>query len=350
MSAASPPTRDALHARLMAFVDAPEAAAFDRLALDVVAYQARALPPYGRLVAARGGLPARWQDAPLVPTDLFRDLDLCSQPHTARVFRTSGTTGGGPEAAAPRRGARRVPDLRLYDAAMVAPFVSHVLADDPTPRPWLSLVPAAAVAPESSLSHMVDALGDRFARPLHHLLPARGAPDPVRFRALVAAADEPVLVLTTAFALVAILDVLGAAPEPLPPGSRMMLTGGFKGRAGEIAEDALVERVRATLGLPPEAIVAEYGMTELTSQAYGRPLVANPGLRLRVVDPATLQDRPPDREGLVACFDLLNLDNVSAILTGDRGVLDAAGGLTLLGRAPGAVLRGCSLTAEELLG
>ncbi len=89
-------------------------------------------------------------------------------------------------------------------------------------------------------------------------------------------------------------------------------------------------------------------MTELTSQAYGRPFAAPPWLRIRVVDPLSGLDVSAGETGLVAFFDLLNLDNVSALLTGDLGRLDAAGRLTLLGRAEGAVVRGCSLTAEEL--
>ncbi len=91
-------------------------------------------------------------------------------------------------------------------------------------------------------------------------------------------------------------------------------------------------------------------MTELTSQAWGRPLEPNPTLRFSVVDPVTGLEQPTGVEGLVACFDLLNLDNVSSILTSDLGVLDALGRLRLSGRLPGAVPRGCSLTAEAILG
>ncbi|PKN57132.1 MAG: hypothetical protein CVU56_12640 [Deltaproteobacteria bacterium HGW-Deltaproteobacteria-14] len=335
-------TREALLAELMAFVAAPDPAAFDALADRVVAYQIGALPAYGRLVAARGGPPPSWRSAPLVPTDLFKDVDLCSHPGEAAVFRTSGTTVGA-------RGARRVPDLGLYDAAMAGPFVAHVLAGDDARRPWLSLVPPVEEAPDSSLSHMVSALAARYASDvLWALHPERG----VDVRACETFARKakpkrPVVVLTTAFALAHLLEAI-AAPVPLPPRSRLMVTGGFKGKAREVSEEAQLAEIEWLLGLTPDEVVPEYGMTELTSQAYGRPLVANPGLRLRVVDPRTQADLPPGEVGLVACFDLLNLDNVSALLTGDLGQLDQAGRLTLLGRAPDAVVRGCSLTAEEL--
>jgi hypothetical protein len=89
--------RAALVADLMDFVARPEASRFDALALRVVRFQAATVPAYGRLVRARGGADlARWQDAPRVPTDLFRDLDLSNldadTPEVAR-FQTSGTTG-----------------------------------------------------------------------------------------------------------------------------------------------------------------------------------------------------------------------------------------------------------------
>ena len=330
--------RAALQADLLDFVARPSAGDFDALALRVVAHQAAVVAPYGRLVAATGGLPATWRHAPLVPTDLFKELDLCSAAPTAAVaatFLTSGTTVG-------IRGRRRVPDLALYHAGMVAPFVEHVLAGDAaTRRPWLALIPQAA---DSSLAHMVAGLASDLASEITWAFD-----ESTLAWAKLRAASQPVVVLATAFALVHLLD-RSAADLNLPEGSRLMLTGGFKGKTREVSEAELLAAIEARLGLPGAAVVPEYGMTELTSQAYGRPFVAPPWLRLRVVDPVTLTDVAPATEGLVAFFDLLNLDNVSAILTGDLGRLDARGRLTLLGRAPGATLRGCSLTAEELLG
>lgn len=336
-------SRESLHEALLRFVREPDPAAFDGLASRVVAYQAAALGPYGRLVAARGGLPEHWRQAPLVPTDHFRELDLCSLPSAVgeQIFMTSGTTTGS-------AGIRRCPDLSLYHAAMVGPFVEHVLAGDRTPRPWISLIPEPEHAPTSSLSHMVGALAMMLCigEPAW-IMTSRGLAVDLAW-SFLQGAELPVVVLATSFALVNLLDARPKLSAHLPEGSRVMLTGGFKGRSRQLSEAELLETVHARLGVGADAVVPEYGMTELTSQAYGRPLHGPPWLKLRVVDPATLSDLPAGEQGLVAVFDLLNLDNVSAILTGDLGTLDAAGGLTLHGRAPGAVLRGCSLTAEEL--
>ncbi len=343
------PTRRAeLLADLLAFVAAPAPAAFDALALRVARWQAYAIAPYGKLVTARGGRIAHWRDAPLVPTDVFRDLDLCDAAPGADLdaeFHTSGTTQGRP-------GVRRVPDLSLYDAAMTAPFVQHVLGGDAQPRPWVSLIARLRDAPHSSLSYMVDRLAQTLAHPdttrWHMDAAGLHAGAAAAHLTSLAAQQRAVVVLATSFALVQLFDHEPNLAVRLPPGSRVMLTGGFKGRTREVTEAELQALVQARLGVPPEAVVPEYGMTELSSQAYGRPLVAPPWLKLRVVDPVTLLDLPPGEEGLVGCFDLLNLDNVSALLTSDLGVLDDDDRLTLRGRAPGALLRGCSLTAEEL--
>jgi hypothetical protein len=335
--------RAQLHAALERYVAAPDVTQFDRLAAEVVRHQAAAIPAYGRLIDARGGFNGDWRAAPLVPTDLFRELDLCAAPKgapSAARFLTSGTTTG-------QRGCRRVPDLSLYHAGMIAPFVTHVLGGELSPRPWLALVPPPQDDPESSLSHMVGALATRLSLATTWVM----TPDGLDIEAATTfthSQHEPVIVLTTAFALIHWLDGAGDGLQRLPAGSRMMLTGGYKGRARTVEEHELLGLIEARLGLGADAVVPEYGMTELTSQAYGRPFAAPPWMRLRVVDPATGADAPPGDQGLVAFFDLLNLDNISALLTGDLGRLDDAGRLTLLGRAPGAVVRGCSLTAEEL--
>ncbi len=365
--------RQALVADLLAFVRAAgptpltrprppaEAAAFDALAARVLAYQVAAVPAYGRLVQAEGGTPATWRAAPLVPTELFRDVDLTASqvaPPQA-TFRTSGTTATA--AGAPARGVRRVPDLTLYDAAMEAPFAEAVLRGGaspdeapPAPTRWLSLIPSAQALPDSSLSHMVTTLAGRLAAHTTWAAGLDGLDAALAWAALdeAAHAREPVALLATSFALVQLLDAAPGRRVRLAAGSRAMLTGGFKGRSRTLEPTALLALAAKRLGLPGEAVADEYGMTELTSQAYaaraGEPLVAPPWLRLRVVDPASHEELSPGHEGLVAFFDLLNLDNVSPLVTSDLGVLGAAGGLTLRGRVAGAPARGCSLTAEEL--
>jgi len=103
-------------------------------------------------------------------------------------------------------------------------------------------------------------------------------------------------------------------------------------------------------------IAHEYGMTELSSQAYDRPrpdgapglYQSPPWLRLDVVDPVTLAPLGVGALGLVRVLDLANLGSTVAVQTSDLGRMHPEG-LELLGRAPGATPRGCARAMDALL-
>ena len=164
---------------------------------------------------------------------------------------------------------------------------------------------------------------------------------------------KPVTVLSTVLAL---LDWLERGdPALLPPGSTLVETGGFKGRRRAIERAELLQIVESRLGLPSSRVVREYGMSEATGHCYTRVLEGgDPDLfvpphymRVRALDPETLEEAREGEPGLLAIFDLANLGSACHLLTQDLGVAQK-GGFRLLGRAEGAALRGCSLTAEEL--
>jgi hypothetical protein len=104
-----------------------------------------------------------------------------------------------------------------------------------------------------------------------------------------------------------------------------------------------------------------YGMSEFSSQFLdntlrnvhqGRqgPLVKEnpPWTRTLVVDPETLEPVPRGQRGLLLHYDLANRNSVVAILTEDVG-LEGKEGFTLLGRAQGSEVRGCSVAIDEML-
>ena len=328
--------------------------AFNRLAMAVHEAQRAGNPVLrGFWERSTEGEPDSWDEIPPVPAAAFRDLAIVSGVPEV-VFRTSGTTGGGG-----RRGEHHVASLDLYRAAARYGYRHHLLHG--AESLWLlSLVPDPAVVPDSSLSAMVGFLA---AEPeVSGVTWGFHLEDGVRTAAVRDAAGrgEAVLVVTTAFALVHLLEALGADRIPLPDGSRMMETGGFKGRATEVDRATLYRRVERTLGVRSARIVNEYGMTELLSQAYDGVAGAAravsdrlhrfpPWVRTRALDPASLVPLPPGRPGLLAHFDLANAGSVCHILTEDFGYTTGDGGLKLLGRAPGTTLRGCSLAAESFL-
>ncbi len=178
-------------------------------------------------------------------------------------------------------------------------------------------------------------------------------------------AKAPVLVAATAFALVHLCDALGDRQLALPAGSRVMQTGGFKGRTREVEPAALRQLVAHLFGIPTQLVVGEYGMTELSSQLYQGSLRATlsdgpapasdtayyapPWVQVRAVDPTTLAPVDQGAEGLCRLVDLANVDSAVAIQTEDRIRQHDDGSIELLGRAVGATPRGCSLAAEHLL-
>jgi hypothetical protein len=172
------------------------------------------------------------------------------------------------------------------------------------------------------------------------------------------AAAQPVCIAGTAFALAALLDELEREGRSFasPPGSRLMETGGFKGRTRVVERGELYARLSAAFGIAPEAIVAEYGMTELVSQYYDAPATRGQELRVKVAPPwlRTLvvdgdgREVPEGETGFLRHVDLGNRSSAVAVDTEDRGYR-AGEGIVLLGRDLDAVPRGCSLDAEELL-
>jgi hypothetical protein len=73
-----------------------------------------------------------------------------------------------------------------------------------------------------------------------------------------------------------------------------------------------------------------------------------PWLRVVPVDPVTLEPVAAGEVGIARIVDLGNVDSAIAIQTQDR-VRRSGAGIELLGRAPGATPRGCSLAIEEFL-
>jgi hypothetical protein len=169
---------------------------------------------------------------------------------------------------------------------------------------------------------------------------------------------QPLLLLGTAFSFVQLFDWLESRGErvSLPEGSRVMETGGYKGRSRELPKTDLHRLISGLLGVPPSRIVSEYGMSELSSQAYdlemrraeggGRKVTRNfrfpPWARVQVVSPETGREVGEGESGLIRVFDLANTRSVLAIQTEDLGVR-RRDGFELIGRAALAEPRGCSL-------
>lgn len=360
-------TSESLHQRVQDFINAsldlvpPEN--FDNLALEIARFQFANVPAFARLCRARGVDLDKIESAhaiPALPTDVFRLARIAAHPQQqdCRVFRTSGTSQGQ-EA----RGEHPFRTTDTYELGALG-WAEQLLWPDRHRFAVAVLAPSASEVPDSSLSFMIDlfvqAVAERSAYVVND-----GVLDLDRLQNFIADAEFlglPVLVLGTSFAFVHLIDRGGGRDLRLPPHSRLMQTGGFKGRSREVHPDELRRQMATIFHLPESHVVGEYGMTELSSQLYEETLVAawndDPDakhgtyqapqwLSVAAADPVTLEALPAGETGILRFVDLANVDSCVAIQTMDLGRV-TRGRVELFGRAPGAMLRGCSLTVEEL--
>jgi hypothetical protein len=131
----------------------------------------------------------------------------------------------------------------------------------------------------------------------------------------------------------------------LPENSRVMETGGYKNRSRSLPKSELHALITERLGVPAENIVCEYGMSELSSQAYTNvegKFAFPPWARAQIISPETGREVADGETGLNRVFDLANIFSVAAIQTEDLGIR-RGDGFELVGRAQLAEPRGCSL-------
>ena len=347
--------------RVLEYMRNPGEDDFGRLALEVFAFQYGHNAAYRRFCNRRGVTPdtiCTWEGIPAVPASAFKLLDLsCAAPQ--QVFLTSGTSQG-----TEKRGRHGFPWLEVYHTSLLTSFAAHLLPDGMRPR-MLILAPSPDLLPYSSLSHMLEVVRQAYgADGSTYFFGHRGIEISALLHALrdVESKQELVCLLGTSFGFLHFLDTCLAdgLTFRLREGSRLMDTGGFKGRSREISREELLRLYEKIFALPAACCVNEYGMTEMGSQFYDNTLrdrllgrfrrrfkEVPHWVRTRILDPATLEELPEGEVGLLTHYDLANCGSVIAVETEDLGYRIGEG-FEMVSRAPGAEARGCSLTVEEL--
>jgi hypothetical protein len=338
----------AIDARLLAFIargveQRSTDAEFGSLALALFHHQFTQNQPYRRYCESLGRSPRNvehWKQIPSVPTTAFKDADLTTLPARQRtaVFHSSGTTKHRPS-----RHFHSAATLALYEAALWPMFAQRMAKKGQL----VILTPTPGEAPHSSLVHMMETVRRRIGAPRSASVGAAALEDGRVLAAAIRSAirnPQSTLLLGTAFAFVRLLDSIKSLP--LPSGSRVMETGGYKGRTREVPREELHALISAKLGVPRSGIVSEYGMCELSSQFYATSRSAvftgPPWTRVQVINPETGCEAREGERGLIRVFDLANRASVIAIQIEDVGTR-RGDGFELIGRAPQAEARGCSL-------
>jgi hypothetical protein len=355
-----------IHDEVIAFIRSPNPARFDGLGLEVFRHQFEHVPAYRQYCMSRGCRPENVRSlvrVPPVSTVAFKYAELMSDEFTTSaaplLFATSGTTEGRE-----RRGRHFVPRADIYRESAIRHLRAMVFTGLERIA-ILALHPTADELPESSLGRMVTWAIEEFGTPSSRCFATRERVDiAATIGALkeFALRGERVCLLGTTAAFAALFDGLRAVTPALrlAPGSRMMDTGGAKGQVAPLTPDTVVALAATQLGIEPQCVVNEYGMTELCSQLYDatalnsavssgagpRSKVAPAWMRPYALDPVTLAPLADGRVGLLAFFDLANVGSVSAVMTEDFGIIDD-GRVRVLGRSAAGDARGCALGIEE---
>jgi hypothetical protein len=387
---------------------------FNRLAIELFALQFKNNAAYRKICEARGLTPKvieHWTRIPTVPTSAFKELELtCLAPaERTTVFHSSGTTEQKPSwhFHSPE-------SLKVYEASLWPWFRLHFGGKGQL----VFLTPSYAAVPHSSLVYMFDTVRRKFRLPESAFVGqvAKDGSWALDFDALLpklkVACDQatPLTLLGTAFSFVHMLDYLveNNLCFRLPKDSRVMETGGYKNRSRSLPKAELHQLVTNRLGVLPENIICEYGMSELSSQAYDGTIQANdlnlphpgplpkerenccqsagesvafgnskaqtllfplpegegqgegkrtvkthyfhfpPWVRIQIISPETGREVADGETGLIRVFDLANVFSVMAVQTEDLGIRRGEH-FELIGRAALAEPRGCSLMTHSAI-
>lgn len=324
---------------------------FEPLAVELFSLQFKHNSAYRKICEARKIKPSiveHWTQIPFVPTAAFKELDLTLLVSSERttVFHSSGTTEQKPS-----RHFHNAESLAIYEASLWKWFqLQFDCADE-----FIFLTPNSSAAPNSSLVHMFETVRQKCKLPESAFLGkiASNGSWILNFATIVQKLNEardlakPVTLLGTAFSFVHLLDFLAEQnlQFQLPENSHVMETGGYKNRSRSLPKMELHSLITKFLGVPPENIICEYGMSELSSQAYSitdSKFQFPPWTRAQIISPETEREVDDGETGLIRIFDLANVFSVAAIQTEDLGIR-RGDVFELIGRAQLAEPRGCSL-------
>jgi hypothetical protein len=306
---------------------------FEAVALELFRRQAERCAPYREYVELLDVDPqsvTSVAEIPLLPIELFKLRDVyCGEREPEKVFTSSSTTGQTPSR-------HMMQSLALYERAFTTAFEHFYGAAEG----WsiYGLLPNYLERDGSSLVYMVDRLIERCSSGGFYLH------DYERLLSDMAADLKPKILLGVSYALWDLAEQFAPRLE----NTIVMETGGMKGRREELPKAEFHKILCEGFGV--ERIHSEYGMAELTSQAYssGEGVFRTPRwMRVMVRDVNNpLKTLPAGARGAINIIDLANLSSCAFIATQDVGQCFEDGAFRIDGRLSGAEVRGCNLLIQ----
>ncbi len=316
-------------------------AGFDQLALEIFHFQYQNNAVYRQYVQALQVQPQQVKQVsqiPFLPIRFFKSHTVTTNNFVPQhIFESSGTTGS-------INSKHLIKDVTVYEESFTKAFQQFYGAIND----WciIGLLPSYLERQGSSLVYMVDNLVKNSQHPqsgfyLYNFNTLQQVLQQLEQQ------NQKVLLIGVTFAL---LDFAQQNPTPLH-NTIIMETGGMKGRREELIRPQVHEILQQAFGI--STVHAEYGMTELLSQAYSKGSgVFNcpPWMKIFIreeEDPLTIHSAVKATQkpvsGAINIIDLANIHSCSFIATDDAGQLHHDGSFRVMGRLDNSDIRGCSL-------
>lgn len=308
---------------------------FNRIAVEQFAFQFdqnEVYREYCQLLKVSTSMVSTYLEIPFLPVQLFKSRKVfCGVEDAEIVFTSSGTSGQIPSS-------HHVKHVKTYEDSFLKSF-RHFYGS-PENYCFLFLLPSYLERSGSSLVYMAERLialskNSSSGFFLHNLNELK-----ITLEKLKQSNQKTILFGVT----YALLD-LAADGIQLNDSFIVMETGGMKGTREELPKSAIHDYLKDKLGV--SKIHAEYGMTELLSQAYsaGEGIFScPPWMKVCIRDPYSPNEYlGHQKTGGVNVIDLANKHSCSFIATQDLGRSINENQFELMGRFNDAELRGCNL-------
>ena len=302
--------------------------------LALFRFQAERCEPYRQyldLIGVAADEVCEVEQIPFLPIGLFKTHNIyCGEGQPEQIFTSSSTSGGVPSR-------HLMADLSIYERAFRGAFRNFY--GDAAEWSIYGLLPSYLERKGSSLIYMVDRLiADAGGHGGFYLN------DYERLIADIKADPRPKILLGVTYALLDLAEQFAPDLHDVV----VMETGGMKGHREELPKEELHRILCNAFNV--NAIHSEYGMAELTSQAYsrgGNRFFAPPWMRIitrDLNDPFRLL--PTGQRGGINIIDLGNVYSCAFIQTEDAGRVFADGSFEIAGRIDHSEIRGCNLLVQ----
>ncbi len=308
---------------------------FENLALEVFQFQYSANSIYRQFVNFLGinaNDVEMIEQIPFMPVEFFKTHNVMTDNYEAeQIFFSSSTTGMIPSR-------HLVADSSVYRQSFLKTF--NYFFGDPRDYCFLALLPSYLERTGSSLIYMIDKLMTISNHSDNGYYLNEYEEISKKINKLEKQHQKYILFGVT----YALLDFSEYFNSELSCGI-VMETGGMKGRRKELVKPEVYEILKT--GFKTNTIYAEYGMTELLSQAYSfgdNTFQTPPWMKVIIrdmYDPFCYVDK--GISGGINVIDLANIYSCSFIETKDLGKINQNGQFQVLGRFDNSDIRGCNL-------